>query len=60
MDFDEKVNCDTCKHGYFNDYSLDGLHYLCGAGKCYLCAMSKNYCDEYEEGDVPEGETRDL
>ena len=60
MNFDEKVNCDSCKHGYFKGYSWDGWHNMCGAWRCYLCAERNGYCDDYEEGDVPEGKERDL
>lgn len=55
MEFNEKINCDTCKHGYFKNFSFDGWHNLCGAYKCYLCAQSNGYCDNYEEGKPPEG-----
>lgn len=52
MDFDENINCNTCKHGYFKNISWDGC--LCGANNCYLCAQKCEYCDDYEAGDVPE------
>ncbi len=55
MEFDEKTNCNTCKHGYFKDFSSDGWHNLCGAYNCYLCAYGNGECDDYEEGVPPEG-----
>lgn len=55
MDFDENVNCNTCKHGYFKAISDDGWHNLCGADNCYLCAQNCEYCDDYEEGTPPYG-----
>ena len=55
MEFNEYINCNTCKHGYFKDFSVDGYHNLCGAYHCYLCAQSQNDCDDYEEGKPPEG-----
>ena len=54
MNFDENVNCNTCKHGYFNGISLDGDHNLCGASHCYLCAQKYKHCSLYEAGDVPD------
>jgi hypothetical protein len=58
MKFDENINCETCKYGYFLDYSDDGYHNLCGAGECYLCARLHNKCDFYEQGNIPEGSER--
>lgn len=55
MNFNEKVNCNTCKHGYFLDFSVDGWHNLCGNYNCYLCAGVFGECDDYEEGSIPEG-----
>jgi hypothetical protein len=54
MQFDKDKNCDTCKHGYFLDFSLDGYHNLCGAGECYLCAKIHRKCDSYEQGEAPD------
>ena len=53
--FNDKINCYTCKHGYFKDFSWDGWHNLCGAYHCYLCAENYGECDDYEEGIPPEG-----
>lgn len=55
MKFNEEVNCSTCKHGYFEEFSWDGWHNLCGAGHCYLCAGQCGYCGDYEHGTPPEG-----
>ena len=55
MDFDENINCNTCRYGYFLMFSSDGFHNLCGEGMCYLCATSNGYCDYYENGEPPEG-----
>lgn len=60
MEFTKEVNCQTCKYGYFAGFSMDGWHNLCGSGRCYLCAERDDECDWYEQGDVPEGKTRDL
>ena len=30
MDFNEEVNCETCKYGYYNGVSDDMEHNLCG------------------------------
>lgn len=60
MEFTEEHNCNTCKYGYFNDFSSDGYHNLCGAYNCYLCAQNSKECDEYEKGEVPEGKERNL
>ena len=54
-EFNEQINCNTCKHGYFAGFSYDGFHNLCGAGRCYLCAQQYEYCNYYEEGTPPEG-----
>ena len=53
MEFNEEVNCETCKHGYFAGISGDGWHNLCGAGNCYLCARNYGCCDDYEKGEPP-------
>lgn len=53
MKFDENINCNTCKYGYFLDISPDGNHNMCGAYECYLCAQLKNRCDSYEQGEPP-------
>lgn len=53
MGFDEKVNCNTCKHGYFK--GIDDWHNLCGKDNCYACAMNVQFCDDYEEGQPPDG-----
>lgn len=54
MKFNEEVNCESCRHGYFVDYSHDGWHMLCGKFRCYLCAKKQRECDDYEEGSPPE------
>lgn len=58
MDFDENINCESCKYGYFKDFSLDGWHSLCGADNCYICAEQYGYCNDYEEGNIPKGKER--
>lgn len=58
MDFNNEINCQTCKHGYDNGSSWDGWHELCGVGRCYMCAERDGYCNEYEQGDIPEGKER--
>lgn len=60
MDFNNEINCYTCKYGYFNGFSCDGYHNFCGVEKCYLCAQQCEYCGDYEKGDVPKGKKRDL
>ena len=60
MEFTEEINCNTCKHGYFLDFSSDGFHNMCGAYVCYLCHQRYGSCDDYEKGEVPEGKERDL
>lgn len=55
MKFNKEINCNTCKYGYFKDLSYDGCHNLCGADNCYLCAMSYDFCEDYEKGQPPEG-----
>lgn len=55
MDFNEEVNCETCKYGYYNGVSDDMEHNLCGANRCYLCAEQYEYCDMYECGTIPYG-----
>ena len=55
MEFNENINCNTCKYGYFKGFSSDGWHNICGAGNCYLCAIRNGECDDYEEGKPPEG-----
>ena len=62
MKFTEEDNCKTCKYGYFNDFSWDGYHNLCGSpdGYCYLCQQKWGECDGYEKGDIPEGKERDI
>lgn len=58
IEFNKDINCETCKYGYFVDYSSDGWHNLCGANNCYLCAEQSNYCNDYIKGDIPEGKKR--
>lgn len=58
LDFDNEINCQTCKHGYDNGSSWDGLHEMCGAHKCYMCAERDGHCSSYEQGDIPEGKER--
>lgn len=58
INFNNEVNCQTCKHGYFKTISWDGNHNWCGADMCYLCSEEYQYCDSYEMGDVPEGKDR--
>lgn len=53
--YDDEHNCYNCRFGYFDGFSSDGWHNLCGAGNCYLCAQNNEYCEEYEFGDVPDG-----
>ncbi len=55
MEFNEEINCKTCKHGYFKDIDSSGWHNLCGADNCYLCAQNCQYCDDYEKGEVSDG-----
>ena len=57
-EFDDEINCESCKYGYFDTVTDDGNHSLCGAVRCYLCAESMGYCDKYEKGDIPAGEER--
>lgn len=56
--FDDDVNCESCKYGYFDTVTDDGNHSLCGGCRCYLCAEQYGYCDKYEKGDIPVGEER--
>lgn len=58
MNFTDEINCGTCIHGYFMDFSFDGFHNLCGAGNCYLCAENNGRCYDYEKGDVPKDKER--
>lgn len=60
MEFNDEVNCQTCRYGYHLDISPDGWHNLCGAYTCYLCAEQWGWCNHYEEGNVPEGRERNL
>ena len=54
MESNKEKICDTCKHGYFSDFSVDGYHNLCGAGECYLCNRQRGQCELYEQGEPPE------
>lgn len=56
----EKVkDCDTCKYFYgLVDYG--DIHTLCHKKVCYMCMNDGKNCDLYDEGDVPEGETRGV
>lgn len=57
--FNDKVNCNTCKHGWHmrdgSDFDPDSFCVLCGAGHCYMCAYAAQKCLDYEPGDIPEG-----
>ncbi len=53
--FDEDKNCETCKHGYFEDFDSSGFHNMCGAFRCYLCAQQFGGCSDYEAGEKPTG-----
>ena len=54
MESNKDKLCNTCKYGYFRDFSVDGNHNLCGAGLCYLCRGSHSQCGSYEQGEPPE------
>jgi len=60
MKFTKEDNCNTCKHGYFQDFDSSGYHNMCGAWHCYLCIQNCGECDDYEKGDIPEGKERDI
>ena len=57
MEFDIYVNCETCKYGYFADLSFYG-EIFCGADVCSCEKKREGYCEEYEEGNIPDGKHR--
>ena len=50
--FNDRINCNTCKHGWHmrdaSDFDPNSFCALCGAGHCYMCAYAAQKCLDYE------------
>ena len=52
------TKCGKCKYFYDLDFSLEGYHNCCSEYNCYLCNGYGKNCDDFEEGEVPQGKER--